>query len=158
MVRVGGKHWSVENKVQTWKYGHESTETKVRKWEESCLSVFSALLTHECVCWGLVAIAKAWVHPCVLVMCELELRLWDCSKRCYHNPCDWARPKPRLMVPSVLSFPYFGFRTSAFSTCLNDSAPPNHHTTSWTRGSSIFLPTFFLQYPTDLRTISHNNH
>ena len=41
--------------VQKLKYGNGSTERKYRSEKSSRLSVFSAILTHECVCWGLVA-------------------------------------------------------------------------------------------------------
>ena len=41
---ASGKRWTEETEVRKRKYG---TEKKSR------LSVFSALLTHKCVCWGL---------------------------------------------------------------------------------------------------------
>ena len=43
--RASGKRWSVETEVRKRKYGSE---------KKSLLSVFNALLTHKCVCWGLV--------------------------------------------------------------------------------------------------------
>jgi len=42
--RASGKRWSVETEVRKRKYGSE----------KKSLSVFNALLTHKCVCWGLV--------------------------------------------------------------------------------------------------------
>ena len=66
----------VENaEVRKPKYANQSTETEVqkpnevRKSEKSCLSVPSALLTREHVCWDLVA--KRWLSA----MWEPDLRL-----------------------------------------------------------------------------------
>jgi len=47
------------------KGGNRSTETEVQKpkyrsEKKSCLLVSSALLTHKCVCWGLVP--KRWLN------------------------------------------------------------------------------------------------
>jgi len=57
----------VEN-AEVWKpkYGNKvlkrSMETEVRSEKKSCLSVFSVLLSHGCVFWGLVT--KRWLYPC----------------------------------------------------------------------------------------------
>ena len=92
-------------KWKTLKCGNRSMETEGQKRKygsekKSRLSVFSALLTHECVCWGLVdkggSISVMWEpgssaqsrkpHPshkgCGLGDC---LRLEDCGERRYRN-------------------------------------------------------------------------
>ena len=74
-------------------YGNGSTETEVRKLKygsekNSHLSVFSALLTHECVCWGFVD--KRWLYPCNVKArsSALGLRRALLSQMCNAGVCD----------------------------------------------------------------------
>ena len=73
----------VEN-AEVWrlKYGNGSAETEVRKWDESHLLLFSALLTHDCV---------HVLRPCsrrmiLSLQCESQIliELRDCSEHRYH--------------------------------------------------------------------------
>ena len=71
-------------------------ETKVQKrsTKKSRLSVFSALLTLDCVCWGLVA--SGWLYPCNVRAGSWDLGLqWASLSWCMWLHGQWI---PRLMV------------------------------------------------------------
>ena len=96
----------------------ENVETEVRKpkyrsEKKSCLLVFIALVTHECVCWGLVA--KRWLYPCnvrawsyigswTLVRVTIDITNFSCGT---------VRPKPRLTVsgPTMQALVSWGLST-----------------------------------------------
>ena len=79
---ASGKRWSAETEVRKRKYGSE---------KKSHLSVFSALLTQECVCWGLV-------DKRGLNFCNVKARysaLGHCGEHRYHNVHVTARLKSK---------------------------------------------------------------
>ena len=91
--------WSVETEVWKPKYGRE---------KKSCLSVFSALLIHNCVCWGLCSQGVplyAWVNPC-----NARARHWalGLDKRHYHEACDcqWLWPGPNKPYSKTINCVY----------------------------------------------------
>ena len=68
--RASEKCWSVESEVRKWK-------PKCRSEKKSRLSVFSALLTHKYVCWGLVD--KRGLNLCDVSAGSSALGLWRAS-------------------------------------------------------------------------------
>ena len=80
--------WSAKTGVRKQKYGIE---------KKSCLSVLSALLTHEFVCWGLVAKG-------LYILFIVRAGSWNLGMQrkslswCIWPPVSVARPKPRLIV------------------------------------------------------------
>ena len=87
-IGASGNCWSAETGVRQPKYGSK---------KKGCLSVFSALLTYDCVtvCWALVA--KGWPY-----LCDLRARSWDLGlqraslSRCIWLPVSVASSKPTL--------------------------------------------------------------
>ena len=72
----------------------EVWKPKYRSEKKSHLLVFSTLLSHNCVCWGLVA--KGWLYPC-----DVRAGSWDLGLSlswCKWLPVSVARPKLRLTV------------------------------------------------------------
>ena len=76
---ASGKRWSTETEVQKYKYGSE---------KKSRLLVSSALLTHYCVCWGLVA------NGCLPAIWEQDPEFSGYSECLYHDAMVSKWPDP----------------------------------------------------------------
>ena len=100
---VDGGHlkqsWYSPGKWKMLKCGNRRTETEVRKpkYESEKKNrswVFSALLAHECVCWGLVT--KRWLYPC-----DVRAGPWDLGvQRASLSTSQCDRPKLRWLTVS----------------------------------------------------------
>ena len=88
------KSWGAEGKVAM-----ETKSEEEQKWKENCLSVSIALLSHNCVCWGLFA--PGWpFHSNVrasfsglgllLKVTRPNLRLTIVSQSCIRALCSWC--------------------------------------------------------------------
>ena len=103
---------SKETEVRKTKYGSE---------KRSCLLVFSALLTHEYVCWGLVD--KTWLYPCNERARSEALGLhWGLLSQIMHVTARPNQDKWWVGQPCGLYPPRFSWQQRRCECC--HSSPP----------------------------------
>ena len=140
-----GKDYRGKSKIL--KYRYEAQKQKYRGEKKSCLSLFSALLTHDCL------------RSCRHNPCDVRVRSWDLGlqrvslSRCMWVPVGVAKPKPSLKLSGPTMW-----ALCSWCSCNNDAGASVVIISCWESSSMVQPVTkLFQNRSKDTKNNSHHS-